>query len=434
MSTNRYRGLLQERADVEGKNREIFARLDAENRDPTPDEQAAIEASHARLRALAGSLKVYEEQFAVERELPALASYRGDGTPESAKVPAAPTPFASIGDQLQAIARAAVARDVDPRLYKVAAQGSGEATDADGGFLLQSDFTSAIEKRMYELGEILQRVRPIETGSNGMEIRVIDETSRVTGSRWGAVQGYWVDEGTAPTSSRPKFAKVPLKLVKLAALGYATDELLEDVPGMSSLYNEAFAEELLWLTENSIFRGTGAGQPLGFLGHAATVDVAKETGQAANTVTFENITKMWSRMWARSRRNAVWLINQDIEPQLMGMSLAVGTGGVPVYLPANGLSAGPYATLMGRPVVPVEYASTLGTSGDIALVDLSQYMLLRKAGGVRQATSMHVAFTTDEMAFRATYRVDGQPIWRSALTPAQGSNTLSPFVTLATRA
>ena len=433
--SNRYRTLLQERADSKGRIDAIFQRLDAEDRDPTAEEKAEIEKGQARLRAIGESLRLYEDQFAAERDLPAIASFRGDGTPAAeAGAETFPTPFRSFGEQLQAVYRAAVNHEVDPRLYRTAAQGAGEAVDSDGGFLVQQDFGSAIERRMYALGDVLGRVRKISVSGNGLELRAIDESSRATGSRWGAVQGYWVDEGTAPTGSRPKFTKIPLRLVKVAALGYATDELLEDAPAMSGIYTEAFAEELLWLVENAIIRGTGAGQPLGVVAHAATVSVSKETGQAASTVVFENITKMWARMWARSRQNAAWLINQDIEPQLMGMSLNVGTGGIPVYLPANGLSGQPFGTLMGRPVLPIEYCSTLGTVGDIILADLSQYLLIDKVGGVRQATSIHVAFTTDEMAFRATYRVDGQPIWRSALTPANGSNTLSPFVTLATRA
>ena len=435
MSNNRFKGLLQERADVQAKSAAIFTKLDEESRDPSPEEKATIEAGQVRLRAIGDSLKVYEDQFAVERELPAIGSYRGDGSPDfGQKTEMFPTPFASLGDQLQSIYKAAVNHEIDPRLYKTAAQGAGEAVDSDGGFLIQTSFTTVIERRMYELGQLLNRVRKISISGNSLELRAIDETSRVTGSRWGAVQGYWVDEGVAPTGSRPRFTKVALKLNKVAALGYATDELLDDAPAMSGIFTEAFAEELLWLVENAIFRGTGAGQPLGFLAHAATVSVAKETGQAATTIVFENLVKMWARMWARSRGNAAWLINQDIEPQLMGMSLSVGTGGVPVYMPANGLSGSPFSTLMGRPVIPIEYASSLGTVGDITLADLSQYLLIDKASGVQQATSMHVAFTTDEMAFRATYRIDGQPIWRSVLTPANGTNTLSPIVTLATRA
>jgi HK97 family phage major capsid protein len=89
--------------------------------------------------------------------------------------------------------------------------------------------------------------------------------------------------------------------------------------------------------------------------------------------------------------------------------------------------------IKGRPVIAVEYAETVGTVGDIALVDLSKYRVIRK-GGVEQASSMHVYFAQGEQAFRAFYRVDGQAVPRAALTPFKGSATLSPFVVLATRA
>jgi HK97 family phage major capsid protein len=128
----------------------------------------------------------------------------------------------------------------------------------------------------------------------------------------------------------------------------------------------------------------------------------------------------------------VWIINQDIEPELFELSIPVGTGGIPVYQPANGLADAPFSTLMGRPVIPVEHCATLGTVNDIALVDFSQYLMIDK-GTPKQDVSIHVRFINDESAFRIVYRVDGQPIWNSALTPKKGSNTLSPYITLATR-
>jgi hypothetical protein len=48
-------------------------------------------------------------------------------------------------------------------------------------------------------------------------------------------------------------------------------------------------------------------------------------------------------------------------------------------------------------------------------------------------TSIHVAFLTGEQAFRWQLRHDGQPFWKKPLTPKNGTNTLSPFVALATR-
>tara|TARA_R110000787_G_scaffold104030_2_gene210733 strand:+ start:1499 stop:2821 length:1323 start_codon:yes stop_codon:yes gene_type:complete len=420
-------------ADLKVDGRKLMA-LDAEAR--PEDYTGQLSAINVQLDGLAG------QAATIATDLQSAERF-ADAERHSGSAPrivvgadlAAEQPFVNLGEQLKAIHSMrtnAGSPDVHARLM-AAAQGSGESVDSDGGYLLQPDFKSAIESRMFENGEILSRCREIKCGpnSNAVTLKVVDDTSRATGSRWGGVRGYWVDEGAAPTKSKPTFGTVELKLKKVAALGYASDELLEDAVAMSSIYEQAFAEELTFLTEDAVFNGDGAGKPTGVVGHASTVSVSKETGQSAATVVFANIVKMWARMWARSRSNAVWFINQDIEPQLFQMSLAVGTGGAPVYLPANGLSSSPFASLMGRPVVPTEYSATLGTVGDVVLGDLSQYGLLTK-GGVKQASSMHVSFTTDEMAFRATYRVDGQPLWKSALTPFKGS-TLSPTVTLATR-
>ena len=114
------------------------------------------------------------------------------------------------------------------------------------------------------------------------------------------------------------------------------------------------------------------------------------------------------------------------------MSQTVGTGGNAVFLPGGGASSEPFSTLFGRPVIPVEQCATLGDVGDIVLADFSQYLLADKP--LETALSMHVRFLYDEQTFRIVYRVDGQPMWSSALTPAKGTATLSPFVTLAERA
>jgi HK97 family phage major capsid protein len=138
-------------------------------------------------------------------------------------------------------------------------------------------------------------------------------------------------------------------------------------------------------------------------------------------------------MFATSRPNSVWLINQNIEQQLFSMSLAVGTGGVPVYMPAGGLSGQPYGTLFGRPVMAIEQAASLGTVGDIIFADMGGYYLARK-GGIDAAMSIHVRFVYDESCFRFVMRADGQPKRATPLTPYKGSETLSHFVALATRA
>lgn len=342
--------------------------------------------------------------------------------------------WGSLGEQLMAVIEASRSGGkVDERLTR-AASGLGEAVPSEGGFLVQQDFATELLKKTYETGVLANRCRklPISANANSIKLFGIDETSRVDGSRWGGVRAYWADEAAEKTASKPKFRKMELNLNKLIGLCYATDELLQDAAALESVIMQAFSEEFGFKLDDAIINGDGSGKPLGVLNAGCLVSVAKETGQAAATVETENIVKIWARMWAKSRANAVWFINQDIEPQLFTMTLAVGTGGVPVYMPANGLSDSPYGKLMGRLVIPIEQCATLGTVGDIILADFSQYILADK-GSMQAAQSIHVRFVYDESVFRFVYRVDGQPIWNSALTPYKGSNTLSPFVALATR-
>lgn len=350
----------------------------------------------------------------------------------------------SFGEFLRDIAFATRSqmRDVSPRLamhqkrnIKAAASGGNEALPAEGGFLVGTDFVAGIVQRMYDNSLAARCARMgITAASNAVKINGIDETSRADGSRYGGVRGYWVEEAGTITSSKPKFRQIEFQLKKLAALAYATDELLADAPALESIITTVVSGELGFKLQDALINGDGAGKPLGILESPCLVTVSKETGQAADTVVLENISKMWARMWAPSRANSVWLINQEMEPQLDLLAVPVGTGGAPVYMPPGGLADAPYGRMKGRPVIAIEQCQALGDAGDIILADFSQYMLVDK-GGVQSASSMHVLFTTDEMTFRFIYRVDGQPLWNSALTPFKGtSSTLSPFVTLAARA
>jgi len=247
------------------------------------------------------------------------------------------------------------------------------------------------------------------------------------------VQASWTDEADTTTASDPKVKQQELALKKLRAVCYATEELLADSTALESLLGQAFAEEMNFKIQDGIVNGTGVGQPKGLLNDSDVyVRVSKETGQAATTVVAENIFKMWSRLYAPSRGNSVWLINQDIEPQLYSMALNVGTGGAPVYLPPGGLSQSPYSMLYGRPVIPIEQCQTLGTLGDIILTDMSQYLWIDK-GGMDSSSSVHVRFLYDEMTYKFTLRCNGMPMWRSSLTPYKGTNTQSPIVVLQSR-
>ena len=415
------------REDARLKAMAVLNKAEAEDRFLTEDEQKEIDGYESEIRSWDESISRAEKMLAIEPE--------DRSVTEEPEVK--PTPnkseekrFATFGEQLLAAYRAAApGGKVDERLTTRAASGLNESTPSDGGFLVQQDFVTELLKRTYETGILASRAKkiPISTNANGMKINAVDEDSRANGSRWGGVQTYWEGEADELTGSKPKFRQLELSLKKLTGLCYATDELLQDAAALEAVIRQAFAEEFGFKIDDAILDGSGEGEPLGILKSGAIVKVDKEKDQT-DIITVENLIKMWNRLWARSRANAVWYINQELEPYLYTLKL----GDKPVYIPAGGLSEKPYGTLFGRPVIPLEQCSAAGDIGDIVLADIGQYLLIDK-GGVKAASSIHVRFLYDESVFRFIYRVDGKPIWNKPLTPYKGSSSVSPFVTLAKR-
>lgn len=345
--------------------------------------------------------------------------------------------YNSLGEFCVDVREAEVGRQRPERLKswmeKASSLGLNETIGSEGAFLVPPEFNMEIWKRTYD-NPLLKMTQKYQAKGNELNLHGVDETSRANGSRFGGVQMYWESEAASFTSSKPAFNRVNLKLKKLIGLCYVTEELLSDAPAMQSVLTDVFAEEAKFKVGDAILNGSGAGQPLGWLNSSALVSVSKETGQAAATILKENIEKMWARLYAPCREKAVWLMNQDIEPALAAMTINVGTGGAPVYMPPGGMSDKPYGTLKGRPCIATEFNASLGTVGDLMLVDMSQYVTLNK-GDVQTDSSIHFKFDTAQTAFRMFMRIDGAPRWLSALTPFKGgSNTQSACVALSTRA
>jgi len=342
----------------------------------------------------------------------------------------------SFGEQLRAVAAHANShgQTTDKRLHTKAPAGMNVSIPSEGGFLIAPEFAEGIMSIVHEQEPLLDRIDVVPIQASSIKIRAIDESSRADGSRRGGVLGYWVEEGGSLTASKPKFRLIELNPRKLAVLAYITEEMLQDEPqAMDQVISTGAAEEIGFKTGDAIFNGAGVVKPLGILNSPCLISQAKETSQTADTVVTENIVNMWSRLHVSARANAVWFIDQTVEPQLHLMSQAVGTGGQLVYMPPGGISAAPYATLYGKPVVATEFNKVLGDEGDIILADMKQYLGATR-GDIRADMSIHVRFLTDELAFRFIFQVDGQPWWNAALTPKSGGATQSPFITLAERA
>lgn len=341
--------------------------------------------------------------------------------------------FSCLGERLHAVAQFRLTGQIDPKFRN--ALGANEGTPSDGGFLVGADFETDLQSKVYGDSQILNRIprTPISSGSNMLKLRLLKEDSRADGSRQGSVRAYWEGEGQSVAASRQLYEDLELTLRKLTAMSYASSELLEDWSALEAEMSTGYQEEMTFKLEDGVVNGDGVGKPLGILNSPAKVTVNAEVGQTATTpLMYENICAMWARLHPRSQMSAIWLLDQSLWPYLMTMGITNGITGTPVYLPPNGAADAPFGTLFGRPVVSTEYTQVANTEGDIVLWDPQGYRMIEK-GGMKGVSSIHVAFLTDETAFRFIYRANGAPKWRTPLTPKNGGPTLSNIVTLATR-
>ena len=335
--------------------------------------------------------------------------------------------------------RASSARDykdvLQPKLQKLQEiQNSyGSEIPSSGGFLIPEELRSEILQVALETAVVRPRATVIPMSSARVPIPMIDDTSHQS-SILGGVVGYWTEEAAALTESQASFGRTVLDAKKLTAYAEVPNELLQDAPAFEGFFDGTFPKAISWFEDVAYLTGTGVGEPLGFINSPVSIQQPIEAGQSTQTVVWENIVKMFSRMLPTSLGRAVWIASIDTFPQLATMALSVGTGGGPVWIggPNQPGADTPPITILGRPVFFTEKTGPLGTPGDISFVDLSYYLIGDRME-MQVSASEHYKFANDKTAYRVVQRCDGQPWLKSPITPKNGGAQLSPIVELAQR-
>lgn len=407
----------------------------SEDRDMSDDEVTAFDALRARIDAASAAIDREAALIADEARI-GLTAISGPIVTDNRQADPLHG-FRTMGEFVQAVFQAEKpGKSIDERLLigggrNAAAPGTfaNESAGQDGGFIVPPQFSQEIFKLSLGEDSLLPLTDNVEVSGNSMAFPK-DETTP-----WGTngIRAYWQGEAASAVATKPVLGLATLRLKKLMALVPTTDELLDDANALTSYLPEKVALSIRWKTNESILFGAGNGVPIGALAAGATVTVAKESGQATQTLQAQNLAKMIARLPTGSFANAVWIVNNDVLPALFTLTL----GNYPIYLPmgmnVGGIQTSPYGTLLGRPVFVSQHANTFSSQGDILLVDLKYYQTITKAGGMQTATSMHLYFDADLTAFRTTFRMDGQAKIVAPISPAKGSTTMSPFIQLGAR-
>lgn len=305
----------------------------------------------------------------------------------------------------------------------------------DGGYLIPGAFGAMIDNIAIEASVIRPRATVIPMTTQMISFPALDDVTHASNTLFGGVQAYWVGEEGQLTATKPKFRNVELRLHKITAFAYVSGESLDWSPlALDAWLPTKLAQAIAWKEDDGLIGGVGgAGLPVGLLNSPCKITVSKETGQKDATIVFENIVNMDSRVWQPAgTESLIWIANRTIKKVLPLMNLAVGTGGVPVFMPANAAADRPLQTLYGFPIVFTEHAPALGSLGDITLANVREYYVGIAVGKTRTDRSIHLKFDFDQVAYRVVTYSGGVHSWRVPFQPQNG-DTLSPVIKLEAR-
>ena len=291
-----------------------------------------------------------------------------------------------------------------------------EGSGSTGGWIVPDQVVTDYFGVAYENSIVWPRATVFPMTGETLKIPGFDASTAADGTLFGGQTWAWLSEEGTGTVSNPLFRKVEMHARKLAIFSTASNELAEDGLDLQTQLERAMQVGSGWALDYSFLRGSGAGMPLGVLNDPALVAVAKEAGQEADSIVYENLIKMLSRCHQACFGNSIWIANPTCIPSLLTLCAPAGLGGQP--LPVLRESNGAW-NLLTRPMLFSEKLPAIGDQGDLLLVDLSQYAIaLRRELTIER--SQHIRFMSDESVWRGIVRCDGQGLWNAAYTPHTG--------------
>ena len=297
-----------------------------------------------------------------------------------------------------------------------------ESAGTTGGWLVPVEYGSMVEAMIGDLSVLRKAgVQNVQMAGKEMEIPVVDiETAPTAGntSYAGGAIAYWISEAGSITESEPSFKLIRLVAHKLAGFALASNEVANDArESIDGLLSRSFAKAIASQENYQFFNGTGGGLPRGILQSGAFTGIARS---AASAVALADIAGLEAKLFIDAR--GAYFYN----PSVLAKLIQIVSN--PISWMENARQGVPNL-LMGKPFYATGALPAINTAGDITLVDLDSY-LVGDRGGLEVAFSEHFKFQNDQGSWRVTRRVDGQPLYDSAVTLENASTTVSAFVGL----
>lgn len=214
----------------------------------------------------------------------------------------------------------------------------------------------------------------------------------------------WVPEnGSIPIQDGVNdFTRYAVDMHKLAVFVKLDDDFVRDATfNIEDYLTDRLAKNFAKAEDKGFITGTGGHTPTGILDPA----VGAEIGANADSITYDDIVRLYFSLNDEYRKNAAWLTNDDTA---LALRLLKDSAGNPLWNQAHD-------TILGKPVV-ISYDMPSAANGKMPVVfgDFSYYWIIDRSP-VHIQTLKEKFVTLDQSGYLATELLDGKLIRRDAL-------------------
>ena len=398
--------LLEERANVWEKAKELVDRAEAENRDFTAEEQVQYDKMFDEMDSLAKRAKRLEEQEKEERELdkpvnnPIFKATLGEKDDRAAKVMDAFRSYIMTGA-------------IKPELRDLQVLSGETPADATwGGYMVPPQQFIAELIKALDNAVFMRRIARVfrVTTSDSLGAPVLD--TDMSDAAWTTEVQDLTGTGLLDTAMR--FDKRELKPQQLAKSIKVSMKLLRvsAIP-VEALVRDRLVYKFATAMENGFLNGSGTGEPLGvFTANANGISTARDfsTGNTTTAISADNLIEVKYALKAQYRNGAQWIFHRDAIKQIAKLK-----DGEEQYLWRQGLAAGAPDTILNLPVNESEYApSTFTTSEYVGILGNFQFYWIAELFGMEIQRLSELFAATSQVGFIGRMWADGAPVLEEA--------------------
>jgi HK97 family phage major capsid protein len=275
--------------------------------------------------------------------------------------------------------------------------GLNVGTGTAGGDLFNTSFRALLYQHLIFNSAIRQTRATVLTTGGGEPLLLPKTTAHPTSA------GTITPEAVTINESDPTFDQGTLNSYKYSNLVLVSSELEQDTQvDLLGYLAMAMGRALGNSSGVDFVTGTGSSKPNGVIHAAGTIAQVTGGTPAASGATFAELTQLYDKIIPAYQVSAEWFMGQSAMQKVRALTNSQGT---PIFLPS--LYGSSPDTLFGKPIVLDPNVPTPASNAtSIAFGDFASYFI-RDVAGLRFERSIDFKFDTDQIAYRAILRTDG---------------------------